>query len=171
DQVAPFSPNPHEELWAAFRNDDWQMTNEYFKKNPEAIKEVLTTDSYTALHLVLNNKLGMAFVKGILELTPPEVLEYKTRDDGVGFTALHIAAKYGNIKAAEMMVNKNPRLPQIRSTVKGLIPLEVALRHVTIGQKEIVNYLYSVTRDVEPSPFQGHKGAELLCTTIDASFY
>ncbi|KAI3916846.1 hypothetical protein MKW92_019410, partial [Papaver armeniacum] len=93
-----------------------------------------------------------------------------------GFTALHFAAKNGNTKAAEMIVNKNSKLALIRSK-SGLIPLEVALRHVTTGQKEIVKYLYSVTMDPSPfqgpfqSPFQGPKGAELLCTTIDANFY
>ncbi|RZC86945.1 hypothetical protein C5167_030295 [Papaver somniferum] len=160
----------NEELWDALEEWDWGKAIEYLKRNPEAMKEGLTNDSWTALHLALYRKIEMVHVEEIVKLTPPEVLEYKTRDEK-GFTALHFAAMFGNTKAAEMMVNKNSRLTQIPSTAKGLIPLEVALRHVTFGQKETVKYLYSVTKNVDPSPFQGPKGAELLCTTIDANFY
>ncbi|KAI3929079.1 hypothetical protein MKW92_028492, partial [Papaver armeniacum] len=68
------------------------------------------------------------------------------------------------------MVNKNPGLTQIRNK-EGMVPLELALHHVTIGQKDIVEYLYSVTKDEYPSPFEGNVGARLLCSAIDANFY
>ncbi|KAI3912002.1 hypothetical protein MKW98_010946, partial [Papaver atlanticum] len=158
DPVATYYPDRNEELRDALEKGDWPK-----------LTIGLTTDSYTVLHLAIYRKTGKEFVEGIVKLTPSEVLEYKTRDEE-GFTALHFAAKNGNTKAAEMIVNKNSKLALIRSKL-GLIPLEVALRHVTTGQKEIVKYLYSVTIDVNPSPFHGPKGAELLCTTIDANFY
>lgn len=45
---------------------------------------------------------------------------------------------------------------------------------VTIEQQEIIQYPYSKTKDVEPSPFLGHDGAStarLLCSAIDVNFY
>ncbi|XP_026419909.1 ankyrin repeat-containing protein NPR4-like [Papaver somniferum] len=69
-----------------------------------------------------------------------------------------------------MLVNTNSKLPQIRS-YSGKTPLESALGRFTVGQKEIVEYLYSVTRDEEPNPFVGNEGATLLCRAIVANFY
>ncbi|KAI3934863.1 hypothetical protein MKX01_027988 [Papaver californicum] len=174
NQVATYYPHRHRELNDALVKSDWGKANEYLRKNPEAIKEGLTSESYTVLHtaIFVNNRSveGMEFVEGIVKLMPPEVLKYKTECHS-GYTALHLAAKFGNTKAAELMVNKNPKLPQIRSTEKGWVPLQVAVRNVTVEQKEIVKYLYSVTKDVDPSPFRGQKGAELLCAAVDANFY
>ncbi|XP_026437633.1 uncharacterized protein LOC113335811 [Papaver somniferum] len=99
---------------------------------------------------------------------PPEVLEYKIKNSK--FTALHLAVKYGNLKAAEMMVKKNQKLTQIRNS-DGWVPLAYALAYTTGAQKEIVEYLYSVTNDEDPSPFLGHDGASLLCDAINQEFY
>ncbi|KAI3933861.1 hypothetical protein MKX01_028187 [Papaver californicum] len=88
---------------------------------------------------------------------PPEVLEYKARC--YESTALHFAIMYGNLKAAEVMVNKNRMLTQIRNC-DGRAPLALALMYTTGAQKEI------------PSPFSGHAGASLLlCDAIDEEFY
>ncbi|KAI3929198.1 hypothetical protein MKX01_006434, partial [Papaver californicum] len=104
-------------------------------------------------------------VKKVVKLMPRKVLEYKTTENG--FTALHTAARYGYTEGAMV---KHLGLTQIRHS-KGMTPLEVALRHVTILQKEIVECLHSKTRDVEPSPFLGNDGVRLLCSGIDANFY
>ncbi|KAI3955761.1 hypothetical protein MKW98_006121, partial [Papaver atlanticum] len=52
------------------------------------------------------------------------------------------------------MVKKNPKLTQIRE-YNGLIPLKVAADYVTDRQEEMVNYLWSATRNEEPNPFSG----------------
>lgn len=61
-------------------------------------------------------------------------------------------------------------LTQIRNC-DGRVPLALALMYTTDAQKEIVEYLYSVTRDEYPSPFSGHGGASLLCDAINEEFY
>ncbi|KAI3865801.1 hypothetical protein MKX03_015893 [Papaver bracteatum] len=97
-----------------------------------------------------NRKRDNKIVEEIIKLMQPKTLECKTRDNG--YTSCHFAAIYGNPKAAEMMVNRNSKLTQIRDA-EGRTPLELAFDFVTIGQKEVVKYLYSVTRDENPSPF------------------
>ncbi|KAI3871727.1 hypothetical protein MKW92_004737 [Papaver armeniacum] len=169
DQVAILVDNEiTDELFDSVKTSDWERAEKVLTENPEAIELGITYDSSTILHLAIYHKAEVNFVKQIVELMPKKVLEYKTSENG--FTALHMAARYGYTEGATIMLNKNPGLTQIRDN-KGMIPLEVALRHVTIGQKKIVECLYSKTRDTEPSPFLGHDGARLLCSAIDANFY
>ncbi|KAI3945609.1 hypothetical protein MKW92_029400 [Papaver armeniacum] len=99
---------------------------------------------------------------------PPEVLEYKTRY--TKSTALHFAVMHGNLKAAEVMYKKNQKLTQIQDG-DGLVPLEYALVCATGAQEEMVKYLYPITKDDDPSPFSGHRGASMLCDAISEGFY
>ncbi|KAI3841941.1 hypothetical protein MKX03_010278 [Papaver bracteatum] len=87
-----------------------------------------------------------------------------------GNTALHIAAREGNKKIAEAIVNKNPYATQIRNK-QDEVPLATATLSVSCGQKDIIKYLCNVTTDEEPSPFSGPDGASLLCDVIKANFY
>ncbi|RZC91379.1 hypothetical protein C5167_027444 [Papaver somniferum] len=98
-----------------------------------------------------------------------ELLEYKA---GVyDFAALRYAAQYGNFEAIVLLVNKNPTLPLLRDN-RGFTPLDIALQNVSIYQKEVVEYLYSVTKDVvNPSPFSGEDGSSTLCELLEANFY
>ncbi|RZC90076.1 hypothetical protein C5167_044706 [Papaver somniferum] len=158
----------YEPLYDAAVKGDWEKANEFFQKNPNAKTEFISVDSETALHVaVINDRLK--FVEKIVELMPSEALAYATKRRGN--TALHYAAVHGCSKVAAVLVKKNQHLPQIRDQ-KRRVPLEVALQSVVAGQKETVEYLYSVTKDVgHPSPFAPREGAKLLCKAIDASFY
>ncbi|KAI3871538.1 hypothetical protein MKW92_013694 [Papaver armeniacum] len=142
---------------------DWEEARDYFKDNPEAIAEVITHDLETALHLAINNDDNQMFVEELVELMPPEALACKTKK---GYTALHFAAIRGNTEIAKALVKKNANLTQIYEN-NGKVPLEYALiaRH-----EETAKYLYSVTRDEEPSPFFEDAGARLLCQAINANF-
>ncbi|KAI3862494.1 hypothetical protein MKX03_011582 [Papaver bracteatum] len=98
----------------------------------------------------------------------PKLLEYRAgRRDS---TALHHAAQFGNAEAAVLLVNKNPRLPLLRDN-QGRRPLDTALCSVTIDQKKVVEYLYSKTKDADPSSFSGEDGAYTFCELIEANFY
>ncbi|KAI3835306.1 hypothetical protein MKW98_020422, partial [Papaver atlanticum] len=55
----------------------------------------------------------MILVEEIVSLMSQESLEYQSSD--YGFTAIHYAAQYGNLKAAKLMVKKNPGLLRILS--------------------------------------------------------
>ncbi|KAI3891472.1 hypothetical protein MKX03_037121 [Papaver bracteatum] len=167
DQVVnKFVLDGYERLYRAAIYGDWDLANEFLEENPEAITQAITTELHTVLHLAVFNMVDLMFVEEIVKLTPPKVLENKTAD---GFTALHFAGLYGYTKAAEVIVTKNPKTTQILSASER-IPLEEAIRAVTAGQKETVEYLYSVTRHEHPGPFSSHRGASLLYKTIDAGF-
>ncbi|KAI3963526.1 hypothetical protein MKW92_025726 [Papaver armeniacum] len=171
DQEAIFYPDGrNEELKHAAWEHNWESIKSFLDKNPEAITHAITNDSTTIMHSAMSLPYNKIMVEETVKLMPPKALAYKTSDNG--FTALHMAAKNGFTKAAVLMVCKNHKLTQIRDK-KGMVPLEVALHHVTAGQKEIVRYLYSVTQDAldETGPFSGHDGARLLCSAIDANFY
>ncbi|XP_026442321.1 uncharacterized protein LOC113341790 isoform X2 [Papaver somniferum] len=157
----------YEQLYYAAYDGDWEKASKFFEKNPQAILEVITEELETALHIAVHRSHSV-FIEEIVRFMPPEVLEYKARCNES--TALHFAVMYGNLKAAEVMVNKNRMLTQIRNC-DGRVPLALALMYTTGAQKEIVEYLYSVTRDEHPSPFSGHGGASLLCDAINEEFY
>ncbi|RZC72375.1 hypothetical protein C5167_035572 [Papaver somniferum] len=166
--VANYVPGKHDILYEAISENDWGKATEYLKHNPEAINEGITYDSSTALQLAIDLGIGTPIIEEIVKLMKPKMLECKNTENGN--TALHLAAWRGNTKVAVMLVNTNSKLPQIRS-YSGKTPLESSLGRFTVGQKEIVEYLYSVTRDEEPSPFVGNEGATLLCRAIFANFY
>ncbi|KAI3844645.1 hypothetical protein MKX03_026747 [Papaver bracteatum] len=142
---------------------DWEEARDYFKDNPEAIAEVITHDLETVLHLAMNNDDNQMFVEELVELMPPEALACKTKK---GFTALHYAAIRGNTEIVKALVKKNANLTQI-SEDQGIVPLGYAL---TARHEETSKYLYSVTRDEEPSPFFEEAGARLLCQAINSNF-
>ncbi|KAI3830633.1 hypothetical protein MKX03_016465 [Papaver bracteatum] len=157
----------YNQLYNAAADGDWEKASKFFQNDPQAIREVITEELETPLCIAVR-KNHVVFIEEIVRLMPPEVLEYKIKKSD--FTALHLAIQYGNLKAAEMMVKKNQKLTQIRNR-DGRVPLAFALLYTTGAQKRIVDYLYSVTRDEDPSPFWGHDGASLLCDAIDHEFY
>ena len=67
-----------------------------------------------------------------------------TAENNDGNTALTYAAAAGNVKIAEMMVEKNPELPNLGRGVK---PLSMA---AFLGHSEMVQYLYPVTTIDKP---------------------
>ncbi|RZC51389.1 hypothetical protein C5167_019808 [Papaver somniferum] len=163
-----FGKNNH--IFEALRDRDLEKAKEYLKKNPEVINEAICEDLSTILHKAVYLNIEITFLKEIVELMKPDILEYKTNFHCGGDNAVHIAAFRGYTQAVVTMVSKNSKLAQIRND-DGYTPLEIALLYVTPGQKAIVEFLYSVTKDVDPSPFSGSDGAKLLWYAIDADFY
>ncbi|KAI3879834.1 hypothetical protein MKX03_000453 [Papaver bracteatum] len=157
----------YEELYEAALVGGWKVASKFLEKNPEAITKMITSESKTVLHVAMLSG-NMMFIGEIVKLMPPEILEYKTKAEC--YTTLHYAALFGYAKAAKMMVTKNPKLTQIVDR-SGKVPLHYALTSVTAGQRETVEYLYSVTRHEDPSLFSGYQGDTILRWTIDAGFY
>ncbi|KAI3956077.1 hypothetical protein MKW98_027391 [Papaver atlanticum] len=118
--------------------------------------------------MAIHWRIDINIVEEIVKLMAPEILECKTTDNG--YTACHSAAMHGYFEAVVVTVNKNPKLTQIRDAF-GRTPLEIALLCVTIEQKKIVQYLYSVTKDEDPSPFLDQDGVRLLQRAIQHNFY
>ncbi|KAI3879835.1 hypothetical protein MKX03_000454 [Papaver bracteatum] len=160
----------YKELYDAAIEGDWEVASKFLEKNPEGFAKGITNDSQTVLHVAIRHgkKWNLTFIKEIVNLMPPHVLEHQTN---VSLnTTLHYAAIFGYAKAAEVIVNKNPQLTQIVNG-NGMVPLHRALTSVTAGQRETVKYLYSVTKHEHPGPFSGDQGDSLLRHMIDAGFY
>ncbi|KAI3992387.1 hypothetical protein MKX01_015099, partial [Papaver californicum] len=147
---------------------DCEKTIEFLNNNPEALQHGVTRNSFTVLHVAIYRKREMKLINEIVKLMTPELLEYRAGE--YNSTVLHLAAQYGNAEAVVLLVNNNPRLPLLLDK-RGFTPLDIAIGNVTIDQKEVVEYLYSVTQDADPSPFSGGNGAYTLCRLIEANFY
>ncbi|KAI3859504.1 hypothetical protein MKW98_027101 [Papaver atlanticum] len=130
------------------RNDllyegDCQKTIKFLRNNPEALKQGVTHDSYTVLHVAIFRKREMVLIEEIVKLIAPELLEHKAGE--YESTALHLAARHGNLEEVKLLVNRNPKLLCIHDK-NGLTPIQVAVVNITNGQKEVTEYLYPVTK-------------------------
>ncbi|KAK3188907.1 hypothetical protein Dsin_028468 [Dipteronia sinensis] len=146
-------------LLAALKGD-WDFAREFFITNPEAVRLRITRNQETVLHIAA----GARHTKFVEELVSWMTREDLTLQNNVGNTALCFAAASGVKKIAEVMVNKNRKLPSIRGS-KGATPLCMA---ALLGHREMVWYLYSVTNEED----QNEKDRiELLVAVINAGLY
>ncbi|KAK2977132.1 LOW QUALITY PROTEIN: hypothetical protein RJ640_005782 [Escallonia rubra] len=144
---------------------DWETASTMIEKEPDAVRAIITGFEETALIVAVRLKERNAFVKNLLEkmLLRDVALAEKT-----GSTALHIAALVGNIEAAEMLVGKDPKLPNVGDINKAL-PIH---RAALYGRREMVLYLFTVTKeDSELKPFEGESGGTLLRALISSGLY
>ncbi|KAJ0017131.1 hypothetical protein Pint_12308 [Pistacia integerrima] len=139
---------------------DWEFAREFFILNPQAVCASITRNQETALHIAAGARHTI-FVQELVNIMRPEDLALPNK---VGNTALCFAAISGIKKIAEVMVNKNRRLPSIRGS-KGATPLCMA---ALLGHREMVWYLYSVT---EEEYLKEEDRVELLVAVINADLY
>lgn len=119
----------------------------------------LTKGSETALHIAAGAKHTM-FVEKLVPWMTKDDLALK---NDVENTALYFAAVSGIKRIAQVMVNKNPKLPQIRGS-EGSTPLHMA---TLLGHREMVWYLYDKT---DPILTDGDR-VRLLIAAITADLY
>ncbi|KAI3861956.1 hypothetical protein MKW98_018239 [Papaver atlanticum] len=167
NQAMNYVHEEHKQLYEAAKDGNWGWAEQFFKDRPDMTTAEITSESETALHIAADHT-KWEFVENLVQLMPSEALALK--DSKYGFTALHTAAMEGNTRVAKLMVTTNGALTQIRDNY-GRVPLHTALKYVSDGQKEVLQYLYSVSRDNDPSHFTGQRGASLLCDLIDSNFY
>ncbi|KAI3859694.1 hypothetical protein MKX03_031208 [Papaver bracteatum] len=173
----------YEPLIEAVKNRDWDKATEYVKINQTTIKEMFKTrdlkkEFREMIDAATVQPIRWKFLKEIVKVVTPDTLKYIIPHQDR--TVLQVAVKYGKIEHVKMLVEKNPKLIQMR---RGLgiahLPLSIALIWVHgDAQKELVEYLYPVTRDnvglvngdEDPNPFTGPKGSDMLCTIIETNF-
>ncbi|KAJ8755731.1 hypothetical protein K2173_024275 [Erythroxylum novogranatense] len=143
---------------------DWESTKRVFDQDPTTITAGITSYMDTALHLAVRSGLPIQFVKNLVALMSEEDVATLDVDKN---TALHCAGIVGYTEAAKILVEKNPRLTQLRDFANKT-PLHWAAQY---AHKHTVCYLLSVTRDEHPSPLTGERGAKLLNLLIIADFY
>ena len=154
------------ELYKAVLNGDWESALKLLTDDPQSLSAPIGTDNSPVLHIAVElGEASMGFVEKLVEFMPSDKLDLRDSDDA---TALFNAVRAGNIKAAQLLVNKKSDLPNICNSGK-LVPLHSALRH---GHKELTLYLLSVTRDdVDPYPFSNSPGIELLRRALMVGFH
>ncbi|KAL0374584.1 UNVERIFIED_CONTAM: hypothetical protein Sradi_3374100 [Sesamum radiatum] len=149
---------------AAIRGD-WETASKFFDSNPDAVSARITKNLETVLHIAVGRSEACSFVEKLVELMPTDALSLKSK---FSETALHYAAKYGNTKAAKLLVARDPGLPHIWNDTN-LLPLHLA---ALFGHKEMVLFLLTVTRDNEvPNPFADQPGITLLISIVHSAFY
>ncbi|KAL2514190.1 Ankyrin repeat family protein [Forsythia ovata] len=101
-----------------------------------AFTERLTESRETALMVAIKGG-HEHIINKLVNLTPPELLALKDDSD---YTALHLAALLENVKAAQLLVNKNHELLNIFNS-GDILPIQLA---AICGHREMTSYLFSV---------------------------
>ncbi|KAI3954665.1 hypothetical protein MKW98_019796 [Papaver atlanticum] len=163
----------YEPLIEAVYARDWRKAIEYLHEHQTVLKEIFRTRDLGKELFIIFWEIGAwgqyTLLGELLKLVPPQTLEFVNPNGG---TILHLVAKDGDLTFAKALVEKNLRLTQIRSNDHWqCVPLFTAALSTSGGQKEMVRYLCSVTRDEDPSPFSGEQGVALLANLISADMY
>ncbi|RZC48254.1 hypothetical protein C5167_041208 [Papaver somniferum] len=153
-------------LLEAAMNNDWQSARVFIDNDPGSVKASITVCGRTALHIAAGSAHS-EFVLNLIEIMPIEALELKDRYDGN--TALHLAVIAGLEDAVKVMVKKHKKLIRICNN-EGLNPLLNAAIYVSRKNEEIIRFLCDEMQD-EPTIFQGHSGAHLICSITHAALY
>ncbi|GMP36906.1 hypothetical protein CsSME_00008852 [Camellia sinensis var. sinensis] len=155
---------------------DWEEAKRIIDGDGDALTAKITPDEEIALHVAVETGKSIEFVKNLVDLMPVEALE---QNDIAGYTALNIAAQFGNTDAAKILVAKHSDLLYIRNK-NDWLPLHRAARS---AHKDTLSYLLMVTKpdrktkkpienDLEHmAPFEDDSGVELLVLVIASGFY
>ena len=127
-------------LVQAAMNGDWPAAKAFLDDNPHYVREHITKDKETALHIAANAQ-HTTFVEGLLSTELEMTQEDVAMQTSYGFTTLHSAAHSGNVRIAEQLVIKNSELLLIPDIYEDA-PLNVAAYQ---GHTDMVSYLLSKT--------------------------
>uniref|UniRef100_A0A803MHE2 PGG domain-containing protein n=1 Tax=Chenopodium quinoa TaxID=63459 RepID=A0A803MHE2_CHEQI len=151
-------------LYKAVVKGEWNKARKFLDDDPEALTAKITIASETVLHIAVGTGKDLEFVDKLIRRMSPENLALTDQN---GETALSVAAVVGNIRAAKLLVSKNPDSPNISGKLG--LPIHRASQY---GQETMIRYLLDVTRDdIESSPFAGESGGKLLIDIITAEFF
>ncbi|KAF6150614.1 hypothetical protein GIB67_022226 [Kingdonia uniflora] len=112
-------------LYEVALKGDWESANRFFDLHPDAIIVKLPQVHMTALHIAVGAGHSNHFVEKLVELMPLKALQLQTEE---GDSALAYAAITGNTTAVEIIIRKDPNLPNMQNA-KGKIPLRYAAQH------------------------------------------
>ncbi|CAI9780345.1 unnamed protein product [Fraxinus pennsylvanica] len=125
----------------------------------------ITKSGETALLVAIKGGQEYFFIKKMVDMTPPDLL---TQKDNSGNTALHAAAQLGNVKVAELLVNKNHELLSFFND-DGLLPIQVSANQ---GHKGMTSKLLSICNENNCSILlEGAAGGGVLQSLVNAKFY
>lgn len=147
-------------LYQAAINGDWKTAKSIIDKDSSALTMKINDEGDTALHIAVAKK-HISFVENLVQLISSSDLTVKNEK---GNTALAIASASGAVKMAEVMVDKNPTLPNLRDS-QNSIPLLVA---ITYKHGDMISFLFSKTNFEALDAFEQF---ELLIASISIDCY
>lgn len=145
----PNSNKRKRKLYKATVEGCWWKARSLLKNNEDAVIEEISENGSTMLHLAV--EMGQNyFVKKLLKFLKDKSHEtHLEKTDNNGRTALHVAAMVGNRYAAQILVEKSPKLLRILDS-KAHSPLESAYNN-----KKLNTYAYLLQFAPQSSDF-GH---------------
>ncbi|KAL5577489.1 hypothetical protein UlMin_019188, partial [Ulmus minor] len=126
-------------LYKAALKGDWEAAKKIIDEVPTILTASIRKGQQNVLHLAAGTD-RVHFVEEVVKMMNKEDLELQ---DDKGNTALCLAAAYGNVYIAEIMVQKNPTLLSIRGG-EGMAPLYLA---ALFGRSQMALYLYPITNE------------------------
>ncbi|XP_010256492.2 PREDICTED: uncharacterized protein LOC104596864 [Nelumbo nucifera] len=150
-------------LYKAIVRGDWSSAKVFLDNHEGAVSAKITVAGDTLLHIAAQTG-QVQVVKELVKLMPTEALAEK---NNLGVPVLSVVAVGGMVEMAEIMVRKNKDLVGIRNHYQ-LTPVVMAAFH---GNKEMVHYLYPLTRDEDLCPEISNNGATLLTALVFFDFY
>ncbi|KAI3843282.1 hypothetical protein MKX03_013463 [Papaver bracteatum] len=160
----------HLRLHRAAKLGDWQTAKDLIDLDGSIVTARITISNDTVLHTAAAEGHSK-FVKELVMLMTPEQLELANFE---GETALQGAVIAGNTESVKAMVEKNPKLTHIPDRY-GFIPLVNAANYISLKEqkKDMIKCLYNVMSNnhVDPSPFSGNLGRQIIHSVIGAGFY
>lgn len=121
-------------LHHASRKGDWKAGESILNQHGFLVRYSISKKRETMLHVAISAQ-KTKFVENILRLMEKKDLELQTLESN---TALCVAAKYGNVELAKMLLEINGALLNIPDN-QGMTPLSVA---ASFGSRDMIIYLY-----------------------------
>nr|GMC75616.1 ankyrin repeat-containing protein NPR4-like isoform X3 [Ipomoea batatas] len=140
--------------------------------NQHDIVVPLNNNLDTALHVVARRHVSLSFAEKLVAKLPADNDEALFLKNRKGLAPLHLAARYGNLEVAKILVQKNSKL-LYNTSAADLLPIHYAARN-TLNSVDVYRYFFSVTKDNEDgeaNPYEGPSGATILVNLIKSKFY
>ncbi|TMW96738.1 hypothetical protein EJD97_006879 [Solanum chilense] len=153
---------------SALLSRDWEKAEAFLKKEKDANIAPINAKLQTTLHLavgVKSEKGNKHFVEKLVASI--ENKQDLARKDCFGETALHYAARFGNLDAAEIIIKRNPRLPHI-SCMYDTYPIHYA---ASCGYVSVDVYAYFLHVTQDPAPYTNLSGVKLLYALVYSNLY
>ncbi|CAH8276001.1 unnamed protein product [Arabidopsis lyrata] len=126
------------QLYQATLKGDWNAAKTRIDEQEDIVRQEINSNSEIALHIAVAAK-HEEFVRNLIEKMHPDDLRMENKDNN---TPLHFAAASGVVKIAEMLIEKDDNLPNLRGP-REITPIHAA---ALFGRGEMVMYLYERTR-------------------------
>uniref|UniRef100_A0A2C9VLX8 DUF4219 domain-containing protein n=1 Tax=Manihot esculenta TaxID=3983 RepID=A0A2C9VLX8_MANES len=155
----------HNALYMAVEKGEWATVKRLLSRNPNDVRAKITLIGQTALHVAVS--AGKSdIVKELVKIMTKEDLEIENH---FGNTAFALAAMNGSTDMAEIMLEKNKDLIEIKNKYNRQLPVVTASLY---SNREIVGFLLDNTPFEVLAPHENDKnGATLLNCLIADEIY